>query len=47
MAFNRQQYIDVVLNGHALPAQGIIRRACRASHSIAGLPYDPLKHVNC
>jgi oligopeptide transport system substrate-binding protein len=42
MAFNRQQYIDVVLNGHALPAQGIYPPGLPGFNiALRGLPYDP------
>jgi oligopeptide transport system substrate-binding protein len=42
MAFNRQQYIDIVLNGHALPANGIYPPALPGFNlALKGLPYDP------
>jgi oligopeptide transport system substrate-binding protein len=42
MAFNRQQYIDVVLNGYALPAQGIYPPGLPGFNiALQGLPYDP------
>ncbi len=42
MAFNRQQYIDVVLNGHALPAIGIYPPGLPGFNiALQGLPYDP------
>ena len=43
MAFNRQQYIDVLLDGYALPAYGIYPPGL-PGHNIAlqGLPYDPV-----
>jgi oligopeptide transport system substrate-binding protein len=42
MAFNRQQYIDVVTNGHALPAVGIYPPGLPGFNiSLKGLPYDP------
>lgn len=42
MAFNRQQYIDVVLDGHALPAHGIYPPGLPGFNiSLQGLPYDP------
>src|SRR5688572_8398054 len=42
MAFNRQQYIDVVLDGHALPAQGIYPPGLPGFNTaLNGLPYDP------
>ncbi|HAV77070.1 MAG TPA: peptide ABC transporter substrate-binding protein [Anaerolineae bacterium] len=42
MSFNRQQYIDVVLNGRALPAQGIYPPGLPGFNiALQGLPYDP------
>jgi oligopeptide transport system substrate-binding protein len=42
MAFNRQQYIDVVLDGHALPARGIYPPGLPGFNiALQGLPYDP------
>jgi oligopeptide transport system substrate-binding protein len=42
MAFNRQQYIDIVLNGHALPANGLYPPALPGFDiALKGLPYDP------
>jgi len=42
MAFNRQQYIDVVMNGHALPAQGLYPPGLPGFNiGLQGLPYDP------
>jgi len=42
MAFNRQQYIDVVMNGHALPAQGVYPPGLPGFNiALQGLPYDP------
>ncbi len=42
MAFNRQQYIDVVMNGHALPAIGIFPPGLPGFNiALKGLPYDP------
>ena len=42
MAFNRQQYIDVVLDGHALPAQGIFPPGLPGFNiALKGLPYAP------
>ena len=42
MAFNRQQYIDVVLDGHALPAHGIYPPGLPGFNiALQGLPYDP------
>jgi oligopeptide transport system substrate-binding protein len=42
MAFNRQQYIDVVFSGHALPAKGLYPPALPGFNTqLQGLPYDP------
>ncbi|HXF84272.1 MAG TPA: peptide ABC transporter substrate-binding protein [Anaerolineales bacterium] len=42
MAFNREQFIDVVLNGHALPANGLYPPALPGFNlALKGLPYDP------
>lgn len=42
MAFNRQQYIDVVMNGHALPAMGPFPPGLPGFNiALKGLPYDP------
>ena len=42
MAFNRQQYIDVVYSGHALPAIGLYPPALPGFNTqLKGLPYDP------
>jgi oligopeptide transport system substrate-binding protein len=42
MAFNRQQYIDVVMGGHALPAIGPYPPGLPGfSYELQGLPYDP------
>jgi oligopeptide transport system substrate-binding protein len=42
MAFNRQQYIDVVMDGHALPANGPYPPGLPGfNYDLAGLPYDP------
>ena len=42
MAFNRRQFIDVVMSGHALPAVGIYPPGLPGfSYSLKGLPYDP------
>lgn len=42
MAFNRQQYIDVVMNGHALPAIGVYPPGLPGFNiALKGLPYDP------
>lgn len=42
MAFNRQQYIDVVMRGHALPAIGLYPPGLPGFNiALEGLPYDP------
>jgi len=42
MAFDRQKFIDVVLNGHALPANGLYPPALPGFDlALKGLPYDP------
>ncbi len=42
MAFDRQKYIDVVLNGHALPAKGLYPPGLPGFNTeLKGLPYDP------
>lgn len=42
MAFNRQQYLDVVMNGHALPAIGPFPPGLPGFNvALQGLPYDP------
>lgn len=42
MAFNRQQYLDVVMSGHALPAIGPYPPGLPGfNYSLNGLPYDP------
>ncbi|HJS18412.1 MAG TPA: peptide ABC transporter substrate-binding protein [Anaerolineales bacterium] len=42
MAFDRQKYIDVVLGGHALPANGLYPPALPGFNTaLQGLPYDP------
>ncbi len=42
MAFDRQKYIDVVLQGHALPAKGLYPPGLPGFNpSLKGLPYDP------
>ena len=42
MAFNRQQYIDIVLDGYALPAHGIYPPGLPGFNiALQGLPYDP------
>ena len=42
LAFDRSKYIDVVLNGHALPANGIFPPGLPGfNEALRGLPYDP------
>lgn len=42
MAFNRQQYLDVIWNGHALPAVGLYPPALPGFNTaFQGLPFDP------
>lgn len=42
MAFDRQKYIDVVMNGRALPAPGLYPPALPGFDlTLQGLPYDP------
>ncbi len=42
MAFNRQKYLDVVLDGHALPASGLYPPGLPGFNiALKGLPYDP------
>jgi len=42
MAFNRQKYIDVVLDGHELPANGLYPPGLPGFNlALKGLPYDP------
>jgi len=42
MAFDRQKYVDVVLNGHALPAPGLYPPGLPGFNTARkGLPYDP------
>ena len=42
MAFDRQKYIDVILNGHALPADGLYPPGLPGFNlELKGLPYDP------
>ena len=42
MAFNRQKYLDVVLNGRSLPAIGIFPPGLPGFNiGLQGLPYDP------
>jgi oligopeptide transport system substrate-binding protein len=44
MAFDRQKYIDVVLNGHALPANGLYPPALPGFDlTFRGLPYHPAR----
>ena len=44
MAFDRQKYIDVVLNGHALPAIGLYPPGLPGfDSSLRGLPFDPVR----
>lgn len=41
MAFDRQKYLDIVLNGHALPATGLFPPGLPGFNtSLQGLPYD-------
>ncbi len=42
MAFDRQKYIDVVLDGHALPTSGLYPPGLPGFNAaLEGLPYDP------
>jgi oligopeptide transport system substrate-binding protein len=42
MAFNRQQYLDVVVDGNALPAAGLYPPALPGFNAaLKGLPFDP------
>ncbi len=42
MAFDRQKYIDVILKGHALPANGLYPPGLPGFNTeLKGLPYDP------
>lgn len=42
MAFNRQKYVDVVLDGHDLPANGLYPPGLPGFNlALEGLPYDP------
>jgi ABC-type transport system substrate-binding protein len=42
LAFDRQKYIDVVLKGHALPANGLYPPGLPGFNTeLRGLPYDP------
>ncbi|HEX5808049.1 MAG TPA: peptide ABC transporter substrate-binding protein [Anaerolineales bacterium] len=44
MAFDRQQYLDVVFDGHALPASGLYPPGLPGFNSaLQGLPYDPTR----
>jgi oligopeptide transport system substrate-binding protein len=44
MAFDRQKYIDVVLDGHALPANGLFPPGLPGFNAaLKGLPYDPVQ----
>jgi len=44
MAFNRRQYLDVVMNGHALPAIGPYPPGLPGFNiALKGLPYDPVQ----
>ena len=44
MAFDRQKYIDVVLDGHALPAKGIFPPGLPGfNNALTGLTYDPVQ----
>ena len=44
LAFDRQKYIDVVSNGHSLPASGLYPPALPGFNTrLKGLPYDPEK----
>ncbi|HET8670544.1 MAG TPA: ABC transporter substrate-binding protein, partial [Candidatus Saccharimonadales bacterium] len=42
MAFNRQKYVDVIFDGHALPANGLYPPGLPGFNlALKGLPYDP------
>ena len=42
MAFDRQQYLDVVVDGHALPAEGVYPPGLPGFNTaLKGLPFDP------
>jgi oligopeptide transport system substrate-binding protein len=42
MAFDKQKYIDIVLDGHALPAHGLYPPGLPGFNlALQGLPYDP------
>ena len=44
MAFDRQKYIEVLMNGHALPANGLYPPGLPGfDTSLKGLPFDPAK----
>jgi oligopeptide transport system substrate-binding protein len=44
MAFDRRKYIDVVLDGHALPATGLYPPGLPGFNiTLQGLPYDPMQ----
>jgi oligopeptide transport system substrate-binding protein len=44
MAFDRQQYLDVVFDGHALPASGLYPPGLPGFNmALHGLPYDPAR----
>jgi len=44
MAFDRQKYLDVVLGGHALPANGLYPPGLPGFNTeLKGLPYDPVQ----
>ncbi len=44
MAFDRQKYIDVVMNGHALPAHGLYPPGLPGFDiTLKGLPFDPAR----
>jgi ABC-type oligopeptide transport system, periplasmic component len=44
MAFDRQKYIDIVTNGHALPANGLYPPGLPGFNiALKGLPYDPVQ----
>lgn len=44
MAFDRQKYIDVVLDGHGLPANGLFPPGLPGFNAgLKGVPYDPVQ----
>ena len=44
MAFDRQKYIDVVMHGHALPAEGLYPPGLPGYNtSLKGLPFEPAR----